>query len=348
MRLHVVLGVIFLAVLGALLHPLAVLLAILPLDTRRLLGFLAATKSLIADLLAWGLVGLLVVMLVLIAVGRLRRQLPETKVRTPIPSGGRLSIAVGIIAYNEAEAIANVVRDFKAQEGVIDVVVVDNNSRDATAQLARAAGARVIRETRQGYGYACIRALQEASAGSQADAVVLTEGDSTFSGTDLAKFQAYIRQADMIMGTRVVPGLVEDGSQMDYFFTWGNIAVGTLLRLRFWHSQFLGAARLSDVGCTYRMINVAALRTILPDLVVGGHHFSPHMMLVALSRGLSVVEIPITFRRRTGTSKGASRSLWKGLAVGMAMVWHISTYRPNGARVTAPEPAEGALQVGKT
>jgi hypothetical protein len=116
---------------------------------------------------------------------------------------------------------------------------------------------------------------------------------------------------------------------MDYFFTWGNIAVGTLLRLRFWDSQFLGAARLSDVGCTFRAIRRDALGRILPDLAVGGHHFSPHMMLVALHRGLSLVEIPVTFRRRIGASKGASRSAWKGFQVGLQMIWHILTYTPS-------------------
>ena len=149
------------------------------------------------------------------------------------------------------------------------MLVVDNNSSDGTAELAREAGARVVHESRQGYGYACIGALREGALVPNADVVVLVEGDGTFAATDVAKFQAYIGQADMVVGTRVIRSLVEDGSQMDYFFTWGNIAVGTLLRLRFWHPQFLGAASISDVGCTYRAIRKEALERILPDLVVG-------------------------------------------------------------------------------
>src|SRR5207245_3694297 len=121
MRVYVVLAVVFLAMFGALLHPLALLLAILPLDTHGLLAFLGATKTLIADLLAWGLVALLGVMLVLIAVGRLRKHPSTTTGQTHTPHSDRLQIAVGIIAYNEAAAIANVVRDFKEQEGVVDV-----------------------------------------------------------------------------------------------------------------------------------------------------------------------------------------------------------------------------------
>jgi hypothetical protein len=114
---------------------------------------------------------------------------------------------------------------------------------------------------------------------------------------------------------------------MDYFFTWGNMAVAMLLRLRFWDGRHLGPAGLTDVGCTYRAIRRPALERILPDLLVGGNHFSPHMLLVAISRGLSVIEIPIRLRRRVGQSKGASQSLLKGLQIGLVMIWHIITFR---------------------
>ena len=182
--------------------------------------------------------------------------------------------------------------------------------------------------------------MHEGALVDAADIVVITEGDGTFVAEDLPKFLAYIGQADMVVGTRVVSTLIEDGSQMDYFFTWGNIAVGTLLRLRFWHPQFLGAASLSDVGCTYRAIRKESLQRILGDLVVGGNHFSPHMILVALYRHLSIVEIPVTLRRRIGISKGAGRSFWAGLQVGLIMIWHIIWYSPGrkGAGSQVPGP----------
>src|SRR5439155_26960169 len=287
-------------------------------------------KSDIADVLGWAVVALLIVMFVLVIRGRVTaRRGGSHGSLSPINSVG---MTVGIIAYNEAEAIAQLVRDFKAQLGVVDVIVVDNNSSDGTADLARSAGARVVHESKQGYGYACIRALREGVLAPQANVVILVEGDGTFAAADLAKFQAYIGQADMVVGTRVIRSLVEDGSQMDYFFTWGNIAVGTLLRLRFWHPQFLGAASISDVGCTYRAIRKEALERILPDLVVGANHFSPHMLLVALYRGLTLIEIPVTLHRRIGVSKGAGRNFWAGLKVGLVLIWHILTYTPPARR----------------
>jgi D-glycero-D-manno-heptose 1,7-bisphosphate phosphatase len=113
------------------------------------------------------------------------------------------------------------------------------------------------------------------------------------------------------------------------------MAVAMLLRLRFWDERFLGPAGLTDVGCTFRAIRRQALERILPDLMVGGNHFSLHMLVVALAHGVSIVEIPIRFRKRVGQSKGASRSLRKGFEAGMAMIWHIFTYYP---KFVAPQP----------
>ena len=346
-RAIVALTVVLLAVLGAALHPLAFVLSILPVDTRQLVAALTEARVFIFNLLAWGIVALVIVMALFTFRGRLVRKVPP---RPPaadasmVPAQPRVVVAV--TAYNDAQATADTVRDFITQPGVIQVLVIDNNSTDRTAELATKAGARVIPETRQGYGYACIRGLAEACRIPNADVVALVEGDGTFAADDLKKFLAYIGQADMVVGNRVVRGLVEPGSQMDHFFTWGNMAVAFLLRLRFWDSQFLGVATISDVGCTFRVIRRQALEQILPELTVGGYHFSPHMMLVGLCHQLTLLEIPITFRRRVGRSKGASQSIWKGLSVGSAMIWHILTFSPKPVRAPSltPLPEEAAVR----
>jgi len=363
MARFLVLAVIVLALLGAALHPLLFVLNLLPFDSRGLTSVLDIAKSFIADLLAWGLIGLIAAMGTLVAFGRWSRRRSGIAKSSRSPGAGSASepaqgrMVVAITAYNEADAITGVVKDFSTQEGVVKTIVIDNNSEDATAALARRAGATVIQETRQGYGYACLRGLEEALKVHAADVVssrLTTRSlvelnrriEAGASPSSVASAWLAAEEADIVVGTRVVPGLVEPGSQMDYFFTWGNIAVSALLRLRFWDSQFLGAARLSDVGCTYRAIRRDAVLRILPALEVGQDHFSPHMMLVALDYGLSLIEIPITFRRRIGTSKGASRSMWKGLRVGLAMMWHIMTYQPRrpvldrGPRSLAPPVPE--------
>lgn len=348
--LYLALLLLLLALAGAVLHPFGLLLRSLPVEGP-VVSVVHAASSFLAHLLLWSLLTGLAFALVLVFNGRrpARRCLQGSdwglqRMRLPWADAGLPQVVVAMTAYNHAGSIVQAVQEFLQQPGVLEVIVVDNNSTDGTAELAAAAGARVVREEQQGYGYTCIRGLKEALAVPGANVIVLVEGDGTFSARDLAKFRAYLEHADMVIGTRTVPGLVERGSQMDIFFTWGNIFIGTLLRLRFWDAHFLGKARFTDVGCTYRAIRREALACILPHLQVGGNHFSPHMLLVALAQGLGVIEIPITFWRRVGQSKGASQSLWKGLQVGLVMIWHILTYRPRwgaaAVRFPLPAPAE--------
>src|SRR5438094_8084038 len=73
--------------------------------------------------------------------------------------GHRVSIVFP--AYNEEAGIAAAVADFGALDAVDEVLVVDNNSRDKTAEKAKAAGARVVHESRQGYGNALRRGRSE-------------------------------------------------------------------------------------------------------------------------------------------------------------------------------------------
>lgn len=339
LRVNVVLAAALLAILGAILHPLSLLLGLAPFDTRPILAILADIRTVIGNLLGWGLFSLVAIMCVYVIRGRLRKPSRDSAmekwfrdVGSPADSPEHEDrVVVAITAYNDAEATAQAVRDFKRQPSVMQVLVIDNNSTDRTATMAAAAGAKVIREAWQGYGYACIRGLSEATKIAGANVIVLVEGDGTFLAEDIPKFLAYTKHADLVLGNRVVRGLVDGDSQMDYFFTWGNMAVAMLLRIRFWDARFLGPGGLSDVGCTYRAIRREALERILPDLVVGGSHFSPHMILVGLASGLSVVEIPVRFRRRVGNSKGASQSLVQGLKVGAAMIWHIMTFTPPSA-----------------
>jgi membrane protein implicated in regulation of membrane protease activity len=348
-RVYLALLVVFIAIVGAILHPVALILGWAPFDTRGLVGSLVELRSLIADLLGWTVLSLLAVMVGYVVRGRLEHRAHRVvegaattgeRERAANPRApSRPKVVVALTAYNDAVATAQDVKDFRRQPDVVKVLVIDNNSSDNTAELAAAAGATVIRETRQGYGYACIRGLSEGLRVPDADVIVLCEGDGSFVADDIAKFLAYANDADLVVGNRVVRGLVDHDSQMDHFFIWGNMAVAMLLRLRFWDGRHLGPAGLTDVGCTFRAIRRPALERILPDLVVGGSHFSPHMILVAMSRDLSVIEIPIRLRRRIGQSKGASQSMRKGLVVGIAMIWHIMSF---SLKPDSPPPSAAA------
>lgn len=223
-------------------------------------------------------------------------------------------IAIGMTAYNDEESIAMAVKDFKDRDNVVSITVVDNNSTDNTAKEASNAGARVVREKVQGYGSACKRALREAM--NNGDVVCLVEGDCTFCGEDLKKFSAYLENADMVIGTRTTRELNASDSQMTFSLQWGNVFMAKLMQLRFLN------VRLTDMGCTYRVIRKSALEKIIDELKVDGNHFSCEMILKALQKNLMVIEIPVTFRKRVGESKGVGSNFFKAAKTAFEM-WKL-------------------------
>jgi hypothetical protein len=158
------------------------------------------------------------------------------------------------------------------------------------------------------------------------DIIVLCEGDMTFYGDDLAKFLPYMADCDMVIGTRNTRTLTREGSQMNWFMSWGNLFLALMIRLRYWDWSFLGRVQLTDVGCTYRAIRREALARMIDRLTVGSHHFSPHMILVALREYLAVTEVPIKFRARVGESKGAGGDIKRAIAVGITMIGSIAIH----------------------
>lgn len=222
------------------------------------------------------------------------------------------SVSVGMTAYNDEECIENAVLDFVKESAVSKVTVVDNNSCDHTGEEAASAGAAVVIEKKQGYGYSCMRALEEAS--HSGDVIVLVEGDETFSAGDLRKLLPYLENCDMVIGTRTTRELNSPDSQMDWMMVLGNIFVAKLLQIRFW------GARFTDVGCTYRVIRREAYEKIKQKLTVGGMHFLPHMLIQALKAELKVIEVPITFRKRAGQSKGVGNKKLTAVLVGIRMI----------------------------
>src|SRR5205085_8930972 len=99
---------------------------------------------------------------------------------------------------------------------------------DGTGDLAREAGARVVLETRQGYGNALQRGLREATG----DYIILAEPDGTFIANDVAKLLAYADELDMVMGTRTTRELIWEQANMGWFLRVGNWAGAQLLHLQ--------------------------------------------------------------------------------------------------------------------
>lgn len=229
-----------------------------------------------------------------------------------------LKISIGMTAYNDELSIGKAVEDFRKQSHVSVVTVVDNNSNDLTSKEAEKAGALVVREEVQGYGACCIRALREAM--KHGDVICLVEGDCTFSGSDLKKLSTYLENADMVVGTRTTKELNSPDSQMNLLLQWGNVLMAKLVQLRFWH------VRLTDMGCTFRLIRKDALEKIIDKLKVKGNHFLCEMIITALKNDLMVIEIPVTFKKRVGKSKGVGGNLFKAAKTAFDM-WRFIIFK---------------------
>ena len=205
------------------------------------------------------------------------------------PRGRALFVVVP--ALDEEESIAAVVADFRARPEVATVLVVDNGSRDRTAERARAAGALVVSETRRGYGAALARGCHEALAAG-AGRLVLCEADGTFAAAELEKLLAPLEGHDLVLGSRA--------RELPLVLGLGNRAVALLLTALWpWRSILL-----SDVGCTYRAFTADTWRRLAPDLDAPGPGFAPQMACAAFRAGLRVREVPVGYgARRAGSSK---------------------------------------------
>jgi glycosyltransferase involved in cell wall biosynthesis len=225
-------------------------------------------------------------------------------------------VSVVFPAYNEEAGIAAAVTDFGSLEAVDEVLVVDNNSRDRTSEEAQRAGARVVKESRQGYGNALRRGLAEAHG----EYVVLAEPDGTFMAKDVLKLLAYADDFDLVLGTRTTRELIWHGANMGWQLRWGNWVVAKLLQVLF------DGPSLSDCGCTLRLVRRSAAERMLPRFTVGGSHFLPEMVCLALLQGQRLVEVPVNYRDRVGQSK-ITGSMQTALRVGARMVALILRYR---------------------
>ncbi len=208
-------------------------------------------------------------------------------------------VTVMIPALDEEACIGEVVRSL-AGELVDEVVVVDNGSRDATAAVAEAAGATVLSESRQGYGHALMRAMRDHG---QEGIVVFMDGDGADDPDDLPALLAPFREgADLVLGQRVDHLAEERASTLPQWL--GNRMVTGLVRVLYGH-------RYQDLG-PFRAIRADALRGLgMRHLTYG---WTVEMQVKALTRGLTVVEVPVRHRRRL-----AGRSKVSGTVRGVVM-----------------------------
>jgi glycosyltransferase involved in cell wall biosynthesis len=233
----------------------------------------------------------------------------------------RIRATAVVPALDEAPAVGSVVRALLAHDRIERVIVVDNGSTDGTGEVARAAGAEVVREERRGYGRAC-RAGLAAAAG--ADALVFLDADAADDPGDLDALLGPLErgEADLVVGRRV-PGRAEPGATTARQRAGNRVAV-LLARL-------LAGARLGDLG-PFRAIRRTDLARL--EMSEPTYGWSAEMAVKAVRAGLRYREVPVAYRRRIGTPKVATTPLATarvGASILSSIVRH-ARWRPATAR----------------
>lgn len=229
----------------------------------------------------------------------------------------RSRAAVVIPCLNEEDAIGLLVADVRAVAASPDlpvtisrILVVDNGSTDRTAAVAEAAGATVVPEPRRGYGRACLTGVE---AAGEVDLIVLMDGDRSDRPDELPLLLAPLLagEADLVIGSRLL-GSYEPGSLLPQQIV-GNKVAAVLLRL-------LYGVRVTDIG-PFRVIRRNTLLGLgMREMTYG---WSVEMIARAARAGLTVREVPVTYRNRAGGVSKVSGNLRASLKAGYRIIGAI-------------------------
>lgn len=225
--------------------------------------------------------------------------------------GDKLIVAL-IPAYNEERFIGSVV--LRALEYTSLVIVVDDGSSDATAEIAEAAGAQVVRHSQnQGKGAALNTGMQIACQ-LGADVVVTFDGDGQHLPEELPRVILPIcnGEADLVVGSRYI----EATSQVPLGRVWGHRLFNTLV-------NGLSGVPLSDSQSGFRAFSRPALQSL--SFSSAGFSVESEMQLLARTHGLTVKEVPITIRYQDRPKRPVIRH---GLMVLNGFLRLVGQHRP--------------------
>ncbi len=216
------------------------------------------------------------------------------------------SKALLVYAEGDEEGLSFTLARYRELE-LFNAIVVVLPAHSSLLEQVQAAGATAV-VCPPGcvrYGEKLRYALQQ----NTADIVVLTEADYSFASRDVSKLFAYLRDADMVVGTRTTRQLIEQGSTMRGAVRFAHAALGKLVELLWWDRE----ARFTDTGCTLRAFWRSTWQVIAEDLHAPGPEFSAEMLIACLDARLRVIEIPVNYFNRSTSQILAyrnHRSFW--------------------------------------
>ena len=230
------------------------------------------------------------------------------------PATAAVKTAVLIPCFNEAITVGNVVRSFRRALPNAEVHVYDNNSTDDTAEIARAAGASVTVEKRQGKGWVLAAMFRDIYA----DIYVLVDGDDTYPAESVHALIEPIDRgvADMVVANRLVQ--YEKGAYRR-LHVLGNRLVAKSINLIF-------GSHLHDVMSGYRCFSRTVVESI--PIVSRGFEVETELTVQSLYRGLIISEVPVAYGQRPEGSQSKLSTFRDGARVLLKIVDLFKAYRP--------------------
>lgn len=222
-----------------------------------------------------------------------------------------MNVTVIIPVLNEEHSIGAVLSHIP-QEYSQDVIVVDNGSTDRTAKIAAERGAHVVSEPVRGYGGACLRGISQIR---NADIVVFLDGDFSDFPEEMPLLVEPIAQghADMVIGSRALGR--HEADALPSHAAFGNRLAGWLIWRLFGH-------RYSDLG-PFRAIRYTSLQSLA--MADRNYGWTVEMQVKAVRHRLRILEVPVSYRKRVGTSK-ISGTLLGSIKAGAKIIWTIFKY----------------------
>jgi glycosyltransferase involved in cell wall biosynthesis len=223
----------------------------------------------------------------------------------------RGKVIVGMPAFNEAKYIGSLVLQILPYAD--EVVVLDDGSKDRTAEIAEKAGARVVRHaTNMGYGSA-IRALLREGLQQDADVLVILDADAQHDPSEIPVLVSAIREgSDLVIGSRA-----EQQHRIPAYRRFGQRVIGGFTRL-------VSGSSVGDTESGFRAYSRHALETL--KLKESGMAVSAEIVSAASAQGLKVREVPITVSYDTDSS--TLNPVRHGLGVLSRVLVMISERRP--------------------
>jgi len=233
-------------------------------------------------------------------------------------------VSVIIPTRNEAQAIERVLKDLPSHL-TTEVIVVDSNSNDGTPEIAARIGARVVRESRRGYGRACLTGL---AAANSPDVVVFLDGDYSDRPSELPLLLAPIVEgrADITIGSRLHEH--RSARALPWHQAFGNRLAARLIKL-------LYGVKISDLG-PFRAARAEILHELALEETTYG--WAVEIILKGALAGLCVVEVPVSYYPRIGKSK-ISGTLKGTLGAAWFILSLIVRYYFRRRRAGTPRPA---------